>query len=111
MWQVIVRVILRYRLFILIIIGLITLFMGYTGQKIKMSYEMATMLPNDDPITVEYQKFRKQFGQDGSVIFVAIQDSNLFTLNHFQAWYDLTNNVSKITRQNRYQLQKENTAY
>ena len=96
MWQVIVRVILRYRLFILIIIGLITLFMGYTGQKIKMSYEMATMLPNDDPITVEYQKFRKQFGQDGSVIFVAIQDSNLFTLNHFQAWYDLTNNVSKI---------------
>ncbi|RLD90281.1 MAG: RND family transporter, partial [Bacteroidetes bacterium] len=96
MWQVIVRVILRYRLIILSLIALITLFMGYTGSKINMSYEMASMLPNDDPINIEYQKFKKQFGQDGSVIFVAIQDSNLFTLDHFRSWYDLTGNVSKI---------------
>lgn len=57
---------------------------------------MASMLPDDDPISIEYQKFKKQYGQDGSVIFVAIQDSNLFTLDHFQSWYDLTQNVSKI---------------
>jgi len=57
---------------------------------------MASMLPDDNPINIEYQKFKKQYGQDGSVIFVAIQDSNLFTLDHFQSWYDLTHNVSKI---------------
>jgi len=70
--------------------------MGYTGSKIKMSYEMASMLPDDNPINIEYQEFKKQFGQDGSVIFVAIQDSNLFTLDHFRSWYDLTRDVSKI---------------
>jgi len=70
--------------------------MGYTGSKIKMSYEMASMLPDDNPINIEYQEFKKQFGQDGSVIFVAIQDSNLFTLDHFKSWYDLTRDVSKI---------------
>ncbi len=96
MWQVIVRVILRYRLVILSIIAVITIFMGYTGSKIKMSYEMASMLPDDDPINIEYKKFKQQFGQDGSVIFVAIQDSNLFTLNHFTSWYDLTRDVSEI---------------
>ncbi len=57
---------------------------------------MASMLPDDDPINIEYQNFKKQFGQDGSVIFVAIQDSNLFTLSHFTSWYDLTQAVSKI---------------
>jgi len=96
MWQVIVRVILRYRLIILSLIALITIFMGYTGSKIKMSYEMASMLPDDNPINIEYQEFKKQFGQDGSVIFVAIRDSNLFTLDHFKSWYDLTRDVSKI---------------
>ncbi len=57
---------------------------------------MASMLPDDNPINIEYQEFKKQFGQDGSVIFVAIQDSNLFTLGHFKAWYDLTREVSDI---------------
>ena len=57
---------------------------------------MASMLPDDNPINIEYQEFKKQFGQDGSVIFVAIQDSNLFTLDHFRSWYDLTRDVSKI---------------
>ena len=96
MWQFIVRIILRYRLLILISIGLITIFMGYTGSKIKMSYEMASMLPDDDPISVEYQHFKKQFGQDGSVIFVAVKDPKLFTLKHYRAWYDLTQKVSEI---------------
>ena len=96
MWQFIVRIILRYRLLILIFIGLATVFMGYEGSKIKMSYELAQMLPEDDPKSIEYQKFKKQFGQDGSVIFVAVQDPDLFTLKHFQTWYDITQEVSKI---------------
>ncbi len=96
MWQVIVRIILRYRLLILISIGILTVFFGYLGSHIKMSYEMASMLPDDDPINIEYQKFRKQFGQDGSVIFVAIKDPDLFKLDHFQTWYDLTNEVEHI---------------
>ncbi len=57
---------------------------------------MASMLPDDDPISVEYQNFKKQFGQDGSVIFVAVKDPKLFTLKHFSAWYDLTKEVSEI---------------
>lgn len=93
MWQFLVRFILRNRVSILIVIGLITLFMGYEGSQIKMSYEMARMLPKDDSITVEYEEFKKEFGQDGSVIFIAIQDPDLFTLDHFNDWYDLSYDV------------------
>ncbi len=96
MWKYIVRITLRYRIAILIIIGLITVFMGYEGTHVKMSYEMARMLPSSDPASIEYDKFKKQFGQDGSVIFVAIQDPKLFTLQHFDDWYKISYRVLNI---------------
>ena len=96
MWQFIVRLVLRNRLAILIIIGLLTIFMGYLGSNIKMSYEMARMLPASDPISIEYDNFKEQFGLDGSVIFVAIQDPELFTVEHFNSWYNLSNEVLGI---------------
>ena len=96
MWQYLVRFILRNRILILIVIGLLTAFLGYKGSQIKMSYEMARMLPKNDSINIEYEHFKEQFGQDGSVIFVAIQDPELFTLNHFNDWYDLSYDVLKM---------------
>ncbi|MEE4260203.1 MAG: MMPL family transporter [Bacteroidales bacterium] len=96
MWQFLVRFILRNRIQILIFIGLVTAFMAYEGSQIKMSYEMARMLPKDDSITIEYEEFKKQFGQDGSVIFVAIQDPDLFTMDHFNDWYDLSYDVLEM---------------
>ena len=61
-----------------------------------MSYEMARMLPETDPISIEYDNFKEQFGLDGSVIFVAIQDPKLFTVDHFNSWYNLSNEVLDI---------------
>ena len=96
MWQYLVRLILRNRPAILVILGLFTVFMAYKGSQVKMSYEMARMLPKNNHYTIEYENFKKQFGQDGSVIFVAIQDPELFSLAHFDDWYDLTHDVLKL---------------
>jgi predicted RND superfamily exporter protein len=98
MWQFLVRFILRNRLAILIVIGLLTVFMGWEGSKVQLSYELAKMLPSTDPTSIEYNKFKQEFGQsgDGSVSFVAVQDPDLFKLDHFQTWYDITNELMKI---------------
>lgn len=96
MWTLLTRLILRNRLTNLIVIGLITVWMGWLGSKVQMSYEMARMLPATDSTTIVYENFKKQFGQDGSVMFVGMKDDSLFTLNHFRAWYELTNSVRKI---------------
>ncbi len=96
MWQFIVRVILRNRISILVIIGLLTAIMAYLGSGVKMSYEMARMLPKSDSINVEYEKFKEEFGQDGSVIFVAVQDPELYSLEHYRDWYELSNSVNEI---------------
>ncbi|NOU48393.1 MAG: MMPL family transporter [Bacteroidales bacterium] len=96
MWTFLTRLILRYRFANLVVIALLTIFMGWQGSKVQMSYNMARMLPSTDPAILEYEKFKGQFGEDGSVIFVGIQDPNLFQLDHFNKWYELTNKIRKI---------------
>ena len=96
MWTHLVRLILRYRLINLIIIGLITIFFGYHALKVQLSYEMAKMLPERNITSIEYNKFKKTFGEDGSVFFIAIQEDNLFTLKKFNALYDLSNSINNI---------------
>jgi predicted RND superfamily exporter protein len=96
MFQFIVRVILRYRLANLCIIGLLSVFMVYQMTRVKMSYEMVQMLPETDPAQIAYQQFKQVFGEDGSVLFVGIRDQNLFEYDKFRAWYDLTKEMREL---------------
>lgn len=96
MWTYLVRLILRKRFWNILVITLITLFMGYQATKVQMSYEMAKMLPATDSVNIVYDNFKKTFGEDGSVLFVGIQDSSLFQLKKFNAWHDLTYQIKEI---------------
>lgn len=96
MWKYIVRLILRQRILVLVILGLTTVFMAYQASQIKMSYQMAQMLPDDDSTVVKYNQFKEIFGQDGSVLYLGIKDSLIDQLDHFELWYDLTNDLKEI---------------
>lgn len=96
MWSFLVRHILRDRVVILIVIGIITLFMGYKAREVVLSYDMVRMLPASDSTTIVYENFKKQFGEDGTVMFIGIQDKNLFTLDKFNDWFDLSAKIRKI---------------
>jgi uncharacterized protein len=95
-WTFIVRNILRNRVAILIIIALLTIFMGYEATRVKLSYEMARTLPSTDSTLILYESFKKQFGEDGSVLFIGIQDRNIFQLDEFNDWFDLSAQIRKI---------------
>lgn len=96
MWTYLVRLILRYRFANLIIIGALTVFMAYQATNVKLSYEMTKMLPASDSTSIIYEQFRAQFGEDGSVFFVGLQDENLFELDKFNDWFDLTYSIKEI---------------
>ena len=96
MWTHLVRIILRNRLINLIIIGLITIFFAYEALDVQLSYEMAKMLPAHDTTSIEYENFKKDFGEDGSVFFIAVHDDELFTLNKFNSFFDLSSKIKKI---------------
>jgi uncharacterized protein len=96
MWSFLVRLILRNRLVNLIVIVVLTGIMGFYASKVQMSYEFAEMLPATDSTRIVYKQFKEQFGEDGSVMFIGVRDSSFFDLEHFNAWFDLTQEIKKI---------------
>ena len=70
--------------------------MGWKGMGVKLSYDNASILPADDSFVVDYATFKKRFGEDGSVIVIGVENSNMFQLKEFNHWYDLTADMSKI---------------
>ena len=89
MWEKSARFILRQRLYILIVIGLLTAVMVYYAQFAEIRYDFAKLLPVTDSTYIEYENFKTLFGEDGNVLFVGVTDENLYELDHFNAWYDL----------------------
>jgi len=96
MWNKIVRFILGNRPAILIVIGILTVFMGFKASRVQLSYEMMRMLPENDTTYQSYVHFKQRFGEDGNVMVVGVSNPDIFKLGEFNAWYDLGNNVKKL---------------
>lgn len=97
MWNRLAEGIISYRLPLIIIIGLITVFMGYEASQVQMSYEFARTVPPEDPDMIAFGEFKKQFGEDGNVIAVGIKDSGIYKLQNFEAFRQLNNDIKKIS--------------
>lgn len=96
MWKFLVRFIFRNRPYILAATLLLTIFMGWKGLKVGMSYDFVKMLPGSDSTVIAYENFKAKYGEDGSVIVIGVQTPEMFTLENFNQWYDLTNDISGI---------------
>jgi len=96
MFTYISRFILKHRTFLIILLALLTAFMGYKGKDAALSYENSSLLPDKDSTRIEYLKFKKLFGEDGNVIVVGAVNPDLFTLNQFNAWTDLGSQIDQI---------------
>lgn len=95
MWDKICSLILRKRLTILIILAILTIVMGYFGSKVQMSYEFAKLLPDDDSTSIQYNEFKKTFGEDGSVFVIGIKRKDFFTPKIFNTWYTIGNKIKE----------------
>ena len=97
MWAWLAGRVLRNRAAILIVIGLLTCWLGYEATKVGMSYKHGGLLPKIDSAYVEYDRFLSTFKEDGNVLVVGTQGEGLYTPEHFKAWYDLGNDLHRIT--------------
>lgn len=96
MWSKIADFVIKYRLPLITLIGIITIVMGYYASKVEMSYDFARTVPLDDPDMIDLNKFRAQFGEDGNVIAVGVKDSSLYQLKNFEAYQQLTRDIKNI---------------
>lgn len=89
MWAWLAGRVLRNRIGILIVIGIITAFMAVEATQVRMNYNHGGLLPKSDPAFAEYESFLKTFGSDGNVIVVGTLGKELYTPANFKAWYHL----------------------
>ncbi|MCK5824356.1 MAG: MMPL family transporter [Ichthyobacteriaceae bacterium] len=96
MWRGVTRIILRYRVLILVVIALLTVFAYTQTKNIKYSYEEAKLLPDDDVTSVNYQKFKKMFGEEATMIVMGTSDSMIYTPEMFKKWDQLSKDISNL---------------
>ncbi|MBT1690031.1 efflux RND transporter permease subunit [Dawidia soli] len=96
MWNRIARFIIQYRLPLIVLIGLVTVVMGYYASRVQMSYDFARTVPLSDPDMIYLTKFKEQFGEDGNMIAVGVKDSNVYKLKNFEAFRTLSADIKKI---------------
>ncbi|HEY9046016.1 MAG TPA: efflux RND transporter permease subunit [Ohtaekwangia sp.] len=96
MWNRVAQFIIRFRLPLIILIALITVLMGYFASRVQMSYDFARTVPLNDPDMILLNKFKAQFGEDGNLIAVGVKDSNIYKLDNFKAYLELTRELKKI---------------
>ena len=97
MWQFISGFILRYRIPILVVVGVMTVFMAFMASKADMEYRPANLLPQDDSTNINYDRFRELFSEDGNLIVLGIQGEELYELDNFVAWFELGNELRKVS--------------
>ncbi len=96
MWQKLGQFIVRFKITSLIVLGLVTLIMGYFAIQVKLSYEFTKAIPEDNPKFIIYKNFVKKFGVDGTTVVVGFQTDSLYTRPVFNAVYDLHQSLKKI---------------
>jgi predicted RND superfamily exporter protein len=96
MWESIAGIILRNRVFILVMIAVVTIFMGYKGSQVKQTYKFGGILPEDDSTYIDYAKFLETFGEDGNVMVIGTQGEEIFEYENFKAWYQLGEDIKQV---------------
>ncbi len=94
-WEIVASIILRNRLFILLLIAGITVFLGFQWQHMRFSHSEANLLPDDHEINLQYNDFLDKFGEEGNLIILGIQNDSLFTPEVLTAWNKLSASIAK----------------
>ncbi|WP_421938261.1 efflux RND transporter permease subunit [Pedobacter sp.] len=96
MWVKLSRFILQNRIAIIVFFLLGTVFMAYQAKNVKLSYAGSKILPVTDSAFIKYNAFKKQFGEDGSIMVIGIQSSDIFKKETYNQWVQLSNDIQKL---------------
>ena len=96
MWNLLSRFIIRYRILIIVVIVGITVFMLHSATGVRMSYSFPKMLPEDQPVYLNYSNFQKKYDEQ-NILVIAIEDADFQKISHFKAWADVSNKIKYIS--------------
>jgi uncharacterized protein len=95
-WAKVANKILRNRMSIAIVIGVITLFMLWQLPKLHIDYGYSGMLPETDSVSIKLREFNKVFGEEGGLFLFGFQDPDFFTVEKFNSFNKLKKSIREI---------------
>ncbi len=96
MWVKFADWVLRYRIWVIGLVLILTVFLTLFAKNIEISYDFKKLIPVNDPDNVYYENFKSQFGEDGSVMVIGIRSENLFDKETFTNWCKLNDDVAAV---------------
>lgn len=96
MWHRLAAFIIKFRVYLLVLLLVMTGVMGYFASKVELSYEFTSAIPTDNPKYKAYQEFRSQFGEDGNLMVVGVQTERFFEPDFFNDYTALVRQLEQI---------------
>lgn len=78
----------------MVVLLLITVFMGMQVKNLQWSFDLANIVPDDDEDMVYFKQFKETFGEDGNMMAFGVKDSSIYEIEAFQAFSKLTNSIA-----------------
>lgn len=94
-WNRLASFALRQRLWILLVLGVVTAFMASRIPDIRMQYVFGGLLPENDPTHIAYERFQERFGSEGNVMLIGVATEALREPAGLQAWHDLAHAIGQ----------------
>lgn len=92
-WEAIARLILRNRIVLLMLLFAVTAFWASQWDNMRFTFTEANLLPDNHPENINYNEFLSLFGEEGSVVVIAVKDPSLFTPKKLSAWKELSEKI------------------
>jgi predicted RND superfamily exporter protein len=96
MWHKLAEFILKFKVYCLAFLLVITIVMGYFAAQVKLSYEFTKAIPDDNPKFVIYKDFVKKFGIDGATLVVGFNTDKMYTKEVFNQVHELHQQIKQI---------------
>jgi predicted RND superfamily exporter protein len=96
MWAVIARTILRYRAVFVWLILAFTYFMYQQSDNVRLSYEMARLLPHDSETQLDYNYFADKFGESDNLMLIGVDIDSFFVYQKFSKWQKFSESLKTI---------------
>ena len=96
MWTKLAHIVLKNRVGLMVILAVITALMAYQARDIEWSYELANTVPANDPDMIQFMEFKEQFGEDGNLVAIGINDSAIYSKDNFYRLNLLSEELTKL---------------
>ncbi len=77
-------------------IFLLSIVLAFFALKVEVAFQFVKLLPDNDPTSIQYEKFKKYFKQDGTILVIGTEFHQLYHPKVFKEWHLLGNRIKNI---------------